>query len=286
VESKIHGVAEEDVHFHEVGAVDSIVDIVGAAWALDRLGVSSVLSQPPPLGSGLVRSEHGPIPVPAPATLALLEGLPARWEGTGELTTPTGAAILAECAQFETPGHFVVARVGYGIGHATWSDRPNVLRLSLGARRAEASAIGLLETHIDDASPQLLGHLVEQLLEKGALDAVLGPLLMKKSRPGQRLTVVCRTVDRARLTDLILRESTSLGVRWNEVDRIELERRIETIETEHGPIRVKLGLRDGAVWNASPEYDDCAALARERGVPLKLVLSAASAEAQRLLSRK
>jgi uncharacterized protein (TIGR00299 family) protein len=289
VEAKIHAVPEEEVHFHEVGAVDSIVDVVGAAWILDRLNVSAVLSAPPPLGSGLVKGEHGAMPVPAPATLALLAGSPARWEGTGELTTPTGAAILAECARFESPGVFVAERVGYGVGHATWPDRPNLLRFSLGERpeeRSLAGAVGLLEAHLDDASPQLLAHLTDRLLEQGALDAALGPLLMKKGRPGQRLTVVCRELDRERLTDLILRESTSLGVRWSGVTRVELERRVETVETEHGTVRVKLGLRGGEVWNLAPEYEDCAALARGRGIPLKLVLAAATAAAQRLLSRK
>jgi pyridinium-3,5-bisthiocarboxylic acid mononucleotide nickel chelatase len=287
VEAKIHAVPVEEVHFHEVGAVDSIVDIVGAAWILDRLKASKVLSAPPPLGSGLVKSEHGPIPVPAPATLALLQGLPALWEGTGELTTPTGAAILAECARFETPGAFTAQRVGYGVGHATWPDRPNLLRLTLGTGGSAATKpVGLLEAHLDDASPQLLGHLVERLLEQGALDVSLGPLLMKKNRPGQRLTVVCQSVDRERLSDLILRESTSLGVRWSEVERVELERRFETVETEYGSVRIKLGLRRGEIWNVAPEYDDCAALARGRGVPLKLVLGAAAAAGQRLLSRK
>ncbi len=288
-EAKIHAVVEDEVHFHEVGAVDSIVDIVGAAWILDRLKVSRVLSAPPPLGSGLVKSEHGPIPVPAPATLALLKWLPALWEGTGELTTPTGAAILAECAQFEIPGLFVADRVGYGVGHATWPDRPNLLRLSLGkvvTRISGSKAVGLLEAHLDDTSPQLLGYLLGRLLEEGALDASLGPLIMKKNRPGQRLTVVCELADRERLVDLILRESTSLGVRKSEVERVELERRFETVETEYGEVRIKLGLRHGEIWNVAPEYDDCAALARERGVPLKRVLGAAAAAGQRLVSRK
>jgi hypothetical protein len=155
-----------------------------------------------------------------------------------------------------------------------------------GTGATSAKLVGLLEAHLDDASPQLLGHLLERLLEQGALDATLGPLIMKKNRPGQRLTVVCQSVDRERLSDLILRESTSLGVRWSEVDRVELERRFEPVDTEYGSVRIKLGLRHGEIWNVAPEYDDCAALARERDVPLKLVLAAAAAAAQRLLSRK
>lgn len=287
VEADIHGVSVDDVHFHEVGALDSIVDVIGAAWTLRELGDPQVFSRPPPLGSGLVPSEHGPLPVPAPATLALLRGVPALWEGTGELTTPTGAAILAECARFDgPPGGFVAARVGYGIGHAEWPDRPNLLRLSLGEVREDAAAVGLLEAHLDDASPQLLAPLLEKLMEAGALDAALGALLMKKGRPGQRLTVVCRASDRAALTELVLRESTTLGVRWSPVERAELDRRVETVQTELGPVRVKLGLRGSEVWNAAPEFEDCAAIARERGVPLKRVLALAAAEAQRLASRK
>ncbi len=282
VEAAIHGVSEDEIHFHEVGAVDAIVDVVGAAWALDRLGAPRVFTRPPPMGAGLVQSEHGPLPVPAPATLALLRGKPVLWEGQGELTTPTGAAILAECAAFEPPGPFAVERIGYGVGHADWPDRPNLLRASLGRAGGAADAVGLLEAHLDDATPQLLGHLVDRLLEAGALDAALGPLLMKKGRPGQRLTAVCRTADRARLAELVLRESTTLGVRWSAVEREELERRSVAVQTPFGSIAVKLGLRGGEVWNAAPEYDDCLAAARSRGVPLKDVMAAAIAAATQL----
>ncbi len=275
-EAAIHGLPEDEVHFHEVGALDAIVDIVGAAWAVERLGAEEIFTRPPPMGSGLVASEHGPLPVPAPATLALLRGLPVAFEGVGELTTPTGAAILAECARFQSPGALRIERVGYGVGHAHWKDRPNLLRASLG-ETASRTAIGLLEAHVDDASAQLLGHLLDRLMEAGALDAGLSPLLMKKGRPGQRLTVVCRSADRAALTDLILRESTSLGVRWSPVEREELERRIVRLETPFGTLPVKLGLRGGEVWNAAPEYAACLAAARERRVPLKDVLAAAMA---------
>ena len=288
VEAQIHGVDEETVHFHEVGALDSIVDIVGAAWALDRLGAERIYSRPPPLGSGVVQSEHGAIPVPAPATLALLQGKPTLWEGIGERTTPTGAAILAECASFEIPVHFVPERIGYGVGHADWVDRPNLLRATLGTEGPALSRpeVGILEAHLDDATPQLLGHLVERLIERGALDACIAPIIMKKGRPGQRLTVVCREADRAALSEFILRESPSLGVRWSEVVRDELDRRTETVETEFGPVRVKLGLRGGEVWNVAPEYEDCVAVAQERAVPLKRVMASAAAVAQRLWSLK
>ena len=287
-EGKVHGVPPEVVEFHEVGALDSIVDLVGGAWALERLGAPVVHARPPPLGSGIVQSEHGPLPVPAPATLALLEGRPVLWEGQGETTTPTGAAILVAWATFEPPPAVTIERTGHGIGHADWSDRPNVLRLSL-ARSDEGSdpaSVGLLEAHLDDASPQLLGHLMDLLLEHGALDVGYGPLFMKKGRPGQRLTVVCRAAQRADLSALVLREATSLGVRWSPVEREELDRRHVTVETGHGPVRVKLGLRGAEIWNMAPEYDDCVAVARGRGVPLKDVMAAALAAAQRGSSRK
>jgi uncharacterized protein (TIGR00299 family) protein len=278
VEGSIHGFATEQVHFHEIGATDSIVDIVGAAWAIEELGAPKIFTRPPPLGSGVATSKHGRIPIPAPATLALLRGLPVLLEGQGELTTPTGAALLAVCADFNPPFDLVVARIGYGIGHAHWADRPNLLRASLAERAAARSAVGLLEAHLDDATPELLGHLIELLMERGALDAGCSPLTMKKGRPGQRLTVVCRTADRRALSELILRESTTLGVRWSPVERDELERRHEPVETPYGPIRLKLGLRGSEVWNVAPEYEDCAAAARRYGVPLKEVTAAALAQ--------
>jgi hypothetical protein len=264
-EAKIHGVAEEKVEFHEVGAIDSIVDIVGAAWALDQLGNPRVISRPPPLGSGLIRSEHGVLPVPAPATLEVLAGLPTLLEGKGELTTPTGAAILAACASFELPASFTAEKVGYGIGHSRFEDRPNVLRASLGNSAGS----------VDDLSPQLMAHLADRLLTAGALDVALSPLLMKKGRPGQRLTIVCRAGERKALTELLFRESTTLGVRAYPVERDELERRSIEVETPYGRVRIKLGSLRGEVLNTAPEYDDCAAAAERHGVPLKEVIAAA-----------
>ncbi len=323
-EAKIHGVAEEKVEFHELGAVDSIVDIVGAAWALEQLGNPRVISRAPPLGSGLIQSQHGVLPIPAPATLEVLAGLPTLLEGKGELTTPTGAAILAACASFDLPASFSAEKVGYGIGHARFADRPNVLRASLGTvvtalnhgqiggdGRAGSTGIPalagiggdgrtgstvvpgaptpapaaddiyVLETHLDDLSPQLMAHLAERLMAAGALDVGLSPLLMKKGRPGQRLTVVCRAGDRKPLTELIFRESTTLGVRAYPVERDELERRHIEVETPYGRIRIKLGLLRGEVVNAAPEYDDCLAAAEQHGVPLKEVMFAAMAAFRR-----
>jgi uncharacterized protein (TIGR00299 family) protein len=289
VEARIHGVAIPDVHFHELGAVDSIVDIVGGAYAIEALGAEKIATSPPPLGSGITTSQHGTLPIPAPATLALLKDLPVLLEGKGEMTTPTGAAILSSWATFEPPRRFIVSRIGYGLGHARWEDRPNILRASLG----EASEVGvlsrrvgLLEANLDDASPQLLAYLVERLMEGGALDAGLTPLLMKKGRPGQRLTVVCELDQRAKLTEYILRESSTLGVRFTVVERDELSREIVTVETELGPVRVKIARLGDEVVNLSPEYEDCAALARRLDVSLKRVLSAATAAAHQLWTAK
>jgi len=285
VEARIHGVPVEQVHFHEIGAVDSIVDIAGGAWALDALGVERCFTTPPPLGSGTTRSQHGVIPVPAPATLELLKGFPVLLEGHGELTTPTGAAILSTWASFQPPARFSFSRIGYGLGHSRWADRPNILRASLGEvldPRGPTRTVALLEAHLDDASPQLLAHLIETLMDAGALDAGLTPLLMKKGRPGHRLTVVCEVGHRAALTERILRESPTLGVRFTTAERDELVRELVTVETELGPVRVKIASLADEVVNVTPEYEDCAALARRKKVPLKHVLSAATAAANQL----
>ena len=281
-EAQIHGVSEDEVEFHEVGALDSIVDIVGAAWALAELGSPRVFSRPPPLGSGFTRGQHGVIPLPAPATLALLAGKPTLLEGKGELTTPTGAAILGACADFRLPAQLTPERTGYGVGHFVFEDRPNVLRATLGTVADTAQSVTVLEAHVDDATPQVLAHLVDRLFSAGALDAALAPLSMKKGRLGHRLTVVCRSAERAALTEIIFRESTTLGVRAYPVEREELERRSQEVETPWGKVRVKLGLLRGAIVNRAPEYDDCVALARSQTVPLKDILAAAQAAALRI----
>lgn len=278
-EAQVHHVAIDDVEFHEVGAVDSIVDITGAAWALWRLGNPLVFTRPPPLGSGTVRSQHGVIPLPAPATLVLLAGKPTLLEGLGELTTPTGAAILVACAAFELPARFTPQRTGYGVGHLRFADRPNLLRATLGeiAANSNSNAVVVLEAHLDDSTPQLLGHLLDRLIAQGALDAALSPLLMKKGRLGHRLTVVCHDASRTALSELIFRESTTLGLRTYPVERDELARRHVEVDTRFGRLRVKLGLLRGEVVNVAPEYDDCVAAATAHGAPLKEVLAAALA---------
>ncbi|MCA2981828.1 MAG: nickel pincer cofactor biosynthesis protein LarC [Myxococcaceae bacterium] len=278
VEAKIHGVTLDDIHFHEVGGVDSIVDVCGAAVALELLGWPEVFTTPPPLGSGTIRIAHGTVPVPVPATLELLKERPVRFEGRGELTTPTGAALLKELATFAAPPELVVERIGYGVGTKDWPDRANVLRASLGRRSSDTSStLTVLECNVDDASPQLLGALVQTLLARGALDAWVLPAVMKKGRPGHLVGVLCEPAARALLLEALLSETTSLGVREHAVTRTALERRFDTVETPWGPVRVKVGLRGGVVLNVAPEFEDCRALADARRVPLKDVLQRALA---------
>ncbi|MCU0702164.1 MAG: nickel pincer cofactor biosynthesis protein LarC [Myxococcaceae bacterium] len=270
VEAKIHGVTLDDIHFHEVGAVDSIVDICGAAVALELLGWPEVFTTPPPLGSGTIRIAHGTVPVPVPATLELLKDRPVRFEGRGELTTPTGAALLKVLADFAPPPELIVERIGYGVGTKDWPDRANVLRASLGRRSTDTtSTLTVLECNVDDASPQLLGALVQTLLDLGALDAWVAPVVMKKGRPGHLVGVLCEPKARAVMVEALLRESTSLGVREHQVSRTALERRFDTVETPWGSVQVKVGLRNGAVVNVAPEFEDCRRVAQAARVPLK-----------------
>lgn len=278
VEAAIHGTTLEQIHFHEVGAVDSIVDICGAAVVLDLLGNPKVYAAPPPLGSGTIRIAHGVVPVPVPATLALVKGLPVKFEGTGELTTPTGAALLKALATLEAPPPMVVEQIGYGCGTRDFTDRANVLRMSLGHAQAAAhEPLRVLECNLDDMSPQLLGALVESLIDHGALDAWVTPIVMKKGRPAHQVSVLTDEPRRQALVDLVLRESTTLGVREYGVSRSALARRFENVQTPYGEVRMKLGLRGEAVLNAMPEFEDCLALAEQAGVPVKEVQAAAQA---------
>jgi len=270
-EAKVHGVPVEQVHFHEVGAIDSIVDICGAAAALELLGDPEVISAPPPLGSGQVKAAHGNIPIPAPATLEILRDAPVRFEGVGELTTPTGAAILKACATIGPPPELIVERVGYGVGTKDWKDRPNVLRASLARRAHQASATYVVECNLDDCSPQLLGGILEKLLELGALDAWVLPATMKKSRPGHLLGAVVPAEKREAILAAIFAESTTIGARFYPVERFALDRRFEAVQTRYGEVRVKLAMHSGQVLNANPEYEDCKRRAEEHGVPVKRV---------------
>ncbi|WP_257453530.1 nickel pincer cofactor biosynthesis protein LarC [Archangium lipolyticum] len=278
-EAKVHGVSIDAIHFHEVGAVDSIVDICGAAVVLDLLGDPEVYAAPPPLGSGTIRVAHGNMPIPVPATLELLKDVPVRFEGVGELTTPTGAALLKVLARIgqPLPTDFIVERIGYGVGTKDFRDRPNVLRASMGRAEARTEGLWVLEANLDDSTPQLLGYLLEHLLGKGALDAWVVPATMKKARPGHVLSVLVDGGAKETVVDTLMRESTTLGVRSYPVERRALERDWVEVETPWGQVRVKRGLRNGEVLNAHPEFEDCRKLAEAAGVPLKQVMAAALA---------
>ncbi len=277
-EAHVHAVDVEKVHFHEVGAVDSIVDVVGAAIAVELLGAPEIYCTPPPMGSGLIKSAHGMTPIPPPATLEILKERPVKFEGVGELTTPTGAALVAALTREESFPPLRVERVGYGVGTKDFRDRPNVLR-GLLARRAEkqSSELLVLEANLDDATPQLLAWALDAALAAGALDAWIAPLTMKKGRPGHLLGVLVSGEKREALTAVLLRETPTLGVRAHAVERAESARRFETVQTAYGPVRVKIGSVQGRDTNATPEYEDCARLAREKSVPLKEVIAAAVA---------
>ena len=281
-EGKIHGLRPEDVTFHEVGAIDSIVDIVGAAIGMHHLGVEEVYTSALPLGSGFVECRHGTMPVPAPATAELLRGFEVRYgDGQGELVTPTGAAIIAALARPGVPAGFRCERVGYGAGSRQLSDRPNLLRLALGDAAAQASAADLLviEANIDDSNPEIYEHAIELLFAAGARDVWLQPVVMKKGRPAVVLSVLGDAGLRDVLAGIILRETSSIGVRHYAVDRIEAPRRQVVVETEFGPIPVKIARAPDGTPNIAPEYEACRRIAREQNVALKQVYAAAQAAA-------
>lgn len=276
-EAKIHGSTLDEVEFHEIGAVDSIVDICGAAVVIELLGEPEVYSLPPPMGSGQAKTAHGTIPIPVPATVEILRDVPVRFEGVGELTTPTGAALIKVLAKVQTPPTLLIEKVGYGVGTKDFPDRANVLRASL-ARTAETQdGLHVIECNLDDATPQLIAVLVDHLLAQGALDAWVLPATMKKGRPGHLLGALVTSGNLKTLTNLLLTESTSLGIRSYEVQRTALQRRFEEVETPYGKLRMKVGYDGAKVLNAAPEFEDAKALAEKANVPLKLVLAAALA---------
>ncbi len=285
-EARVHGSTVEEVHFHEVGALDSIVDIVGAAVGVEALGLQRLYASALPFSGGSVQTQHGQLPVPAPATLEIL--LAAHAELTPspaqqELVTPTGAAILATLATFERP-NLVVTGVGVGAGKRDlpW---PNIFRLILGESTAEAEyPLVLIETNIDDMNPQLFGHVMDRLFSAGALDVYLAPIYMKKNRPATLLGVVARRQDEQALARLILAETSTLGMRVQPVYRYTAQREIRSVSTPFGEVPVKLKLLDGRPIQAMPEYDACAQIAAERNIPLAEVYTAALLAGNGLLS--
>ena len=278
-EAAVHGTSPEKVHFHEVGALDSIVDVVGGVIALRSLGAERFVSSPLNLGTGTVTMSHGTFPVPPPATARLVTGVPVYGDGEGELVTPTGALLVTgHATEYGPLPAMRIEASGYGAGSRDTRDRPNVLRLIVGQEDARAEGrVLVLETEVDDAAPQLLGPLLEQLLTAGALDAFFTPVQMKKGRPGVLVTVLAPPDRREAIEELLFRETTTLGVRRQEWLRTELERETATVATPYGSVRVKVGRRGAVVYNAWPEFEDCQRLAAEAGVPVKEVLAAALA---------
>lgn len=275
-EAAVHRMPVEKVHFHEVGAADSIADIVGTCVGFDLLGVDEIVCAPVNVGSGTVETEHGLLPVPAPATAALLAGKPVYARGPAvELTTPTGAAVVATLAAgFGALPAMKLAAIGYGAGTKDFPDQPNVLRVLVGESSGapEATEICVMEANIDDMSPQVLAYAMERLLERGALDATLQPVEMKKGRPGVLLRVLAKPEDREALAQLIFAETSTLGLRMYPAERRVQPRHWVEVLTPHGKVRIKVSGAGGY----APEYEDCRRLARETGVALKQIMAEAN----------
>jgi uncharacterized protein (TIGR00299 family) protein len=283
-EAKIHNTSIESVHFHEVGAVDAMVDIVCAAVGAEALGVDEIICSPLNVGGGMVKCAHGEFPVPAPATVELLTDAPVYSSGLqAELVTPTGAAIVKTlAARFAAFPEMKIEKSGYGAGSRDFPGHPNVVRITIGeaasnslAAKTASETITVLEANLDDLNPQVFGYVMDRLLEEGALDAFGMPVQMKKNRPGMLLTVLCKPSDAAKLTQIIFTETTTLGVRRREEMRQTLARRWESVGTPWGEVRIKIASMNGTVTNYAPEYEDCRRIAAEHRVPLKTVMGEA-----------
>jgi uncharacterized protein (TIGR00299 family) protein len=276
-EAQVHGMPLEKVHFHEVGAADSIADIVGACLALDLLAIEEIHTSAINVGCGTVNTEHGILPVPAPATAALLCGKPIYARGPEfELTTPTGAALIATLSSTSGPlPPMRISSIGHGAGDRDFKQQPNILRVLVGERThaPESTVVSVIEANIDDSSPQILGYALERLMEAGALDTSLSPIQMKKNRPGSLLRVIARPEDQERLAQIVFAETSTLGLRIHAAERRVEERHIVPVETAWGPVRVKVS-GHGAF---APEYEDCRAIAARTGTPLPQVMAAVHA---------
>ncbi len=289
-EAEIHNSSIEAVHFHEVGAVDAMVDIVCAAVGAEALGVNHIICSPLNVGGGTVKCAHGTFPVPAPATVKILKDAPVySSEVQAELLTPTGAAIVKTMAsRFTTFPEMKIEKSGYGAGSRDFPEHPNVVRLTVGeavasiAAKTSTETITVLEANLDDMNPQVFGYVMDRLLEEGALDAFAAPVQMKKNRPGTLLTVLCKPEDASKFVQMLFTETTTLGVRRREESRQILSRRWENVRTQWGDVRIKIGSMNGTVTNYAPEYEDCRRLAAEHHVPLKNVMQ----EAVRAYSQK
>ena len=272
-EGKIHDRPPEKIHFHEVGALDSIVDIVGAVFGMESLGIASLHASPLPLGSGFVETQHGRIPLPAPATIALLKGIPVYDSGvSAELVTPTGAALLKGLAcSFGAMPPMVVEQVGYGVGSRELPDRPNLLRILVGRDTEEhrTETVAVMEANVDDTNPEWLGFLMERLFSAGALDVLFCPVQMKKGRPAVLIQVIGKPHQKDRLMEILFQESTTLGVRYQMMQRKILAREEAEIDSPWGKMKVKKISRPDGLFQLLPEYDSCRKIALEKGLPIK-----------------
>jgi uncharacterized protein (TIGR00299 family) protein len=285
-EARVHGTTPDKIHFHEVGAVDAIVDIVGSVIGLDLLGITELAGSSINLGSGAIRSAHGTLPVPSPAASELLKGIPVYASSLlFELTTPTGAAIISTLSSSFGPlPRMKIDRIAYGAGNKDFPEQPNVLRLFIGepvdAYEEDSSVV--IETNIDDMNPQAYDYIIEKLMQQGAQDVYLTPIIMKKGRPAILLSVLTDKAKSEAMLNTIFRETTSIGVRINEVGRKKLTREIREVETVYGKVRMKVSRQGDETLTVTPEYEDCRRIAEERQIPLKQVIE----EARNMFSRK
>jgi uncharacterized protein (TIGR00299 family) protein len=290
-EARIHGTTPDRIHFHEVGATDSIIDVVGSMLALDSLEIGEIFCSPIHLGAGEVRCQHGTLPVPAPATVELLQGVPVYSQGIQtELTTPTGAALVSSIARkFGPIPAMTVEAVGYGAGKKDLKERPNVLRTVLGetdATDAESDVVAVLETTIDDMNPEHYPWFVERLFTAGAKDAYLVPAICKQGRPGTSAVAICDADLIDKVAGVIFEETSSFGIRYRLESRFKLSRESREVETKWGTIRVKIGTTGGKKVSISPEFRDCKSVAEREGVPLKMVYEQARARAREMLDKE
>lgn len=285
-EARVHGIDVKKVHFHEVGAMDAIIDVVGACIAFEMLGIENFACSKIHVGSGFVDMEHGRFPVPPPAVAELLVGKPIySTDIAGELITPTGAAIISTvCDSYGVIPEMAVERTGYGAGSRIYDGFPNVLRIMIGETIADKieqpqnrERLVILESNIDDLSPQIIGHVMDRAFELGASDCWFTPIQMKKNRPATLISILCRLELRSVLTDLLFKETSTLGIRFRDVDREALDRELVDVQTAYGQVKVKIGRHNGVIVNVMPEYDDVVRVAKENGVSLRAVHNAVSA---------
>lgn len=281
-EAKVHRTEINEIHFHEVGAVDAIVDIVGSVTGLELLGIDRIYASSINTGQGYVIAAHGKLPVPAPATMELLKNVPTYSSGTEkELTTPTGAAIITSLSAYFGPKPLMrVEKVGYGAG--TYEiEIPNLLRINVGNVEQGSKKMKVVETNIDDMNPQFYEYIMEKLFEKGALDVYFTPIQMKKNRPATKISVIVDAENLFKINEILLKETTTLGVRIFDIEREIVDRKIKEVETQFGKVKVKVGILDGKTVNIAPEYEECKKIAKEKGLPIKTVYQILYAEFER-----